>query len=607
LVKQWVFIPHVMYILIALLCLTACQVEGGVTRPTLAPAASPTSADVGTPATPTAGVAVVTTATPPDGSLRIGLTTEPGDLLPYHNDSADERITAPVSQLLFPAPLLALNYNYTTTGVLDRVPSIENGDVQMAKIDAFLDSAGVITTTNTGVITQVQQISVTYRWNPELRWADGTPVTAADSLFAYELAKRVSLGQEADSRLSLLVRYEQVDDHTTRAVLKPDFTDPAYMTSYWTPLPRHVLKDVDPHNFTTGEFALTPMGYGPYTTERREPGSLRLTRNAHWTGAPSAVTVSFVFRDGVDLLRGAVSGGSLDVASVELPTPDQISALKADEARGALSLATVRSPIWEHLDFNLDVPLLQDIRVRRAIAHAINRQEMVDTLLGGYSSVLESWIVPGQWAAAPLDQLTRYPYNPDESRRLLQEAGYRDSNGDGLRELNGQPLTLGLVTTLGSPLRQTVADTIKADLTAVGITLDINTSSASDLYGKEGPLYQRSFDLALFAWIASPDPRGWERWSCAGVPKEANHWAGNNFSGWCFFEADKAIRTATTAVDISERGAAYLRQQQLFSQELPVLPLFQRVDLIISSPTMVGVKPDATAPFTWNLATWGRK
>ncbi|MEI7646013.1 MAG: peptide ABC transporter substrate-binding protein [Chloroflexales bacterium] len=607
-VKHWVHTRRSIAALsIALLCLAACQLEGGVTRPTVGSAAIPTSAETHAPVVPTTSAAATGVSASPDGSLRVGLTAEPGDLLPYHSDSADERITAPISELLFPAPLLALNYTYTTTGVLERVPSVANGDVQVAKADVFLDSAGVITTTSTEVITQVQQISVTYHWNPQMSWADGTPLTADDSLFAYELAKRASLGQDADSRLSLLARYEKLDDHTTRAVLKPDFTDPAYITSYWTPLPRHLLHDVDPRSFTTGTFALIPMGYGPYTVSRRDPGSLRLARNPHWPGPTPVAAVSFIFRDHVELLRGAVTGGSLDVAGFELPEPNQISALKADAARGTLSLAAVRSPIWEHLDFNLDMPLLQDIRVRRAIAYAINRQGMVDTLMDGYSSVMESWVVPGQWAAAPLDQLTRYPYNPDESRHLLDQAGYLDSNGDGLRELDAHNLTLGLVTTAGSPLRTQVANQIKADLAAVGVTLVISAVSAADLYRPNGPLYRRNFDLALFAWIAGPDPRGWERWSCAGVPKESNGWTGNNFPGWCFFEADKAIRTATTAIDIRERGAAYLRQQQLFTQELPVLPLFQRVDLTISSPTITGVRPDATAPFTWNLATWARK
>jgi peptide/nickel transport system substrate-binding protein len=598
----------VLFTAIAVLALVACQVEGGVERPSALPAAtSPTSAPAPSDTPPSAAPAA--SALPlADSNLRLGLTADPGDLLPYHNDSADERVTAPISQLLFPAPLLALNYTYTTTGVLDRVPTTENGDVRVGPVDVFLDAAGVITATNTGVITQVQQISVTYHWNPRLVWADGTPVTADDSVFAYELAQRVGLGQEASSRLALLDRYEKVDDHTTRAVLKPDFTDPAYITTYWTPLPRHLLKDADPAKLRTGAFALAPVGYGPYTVDRHDQNSLRLTRNPHWPGpTPAAPAVSFIFRDSVDMLRGAVAGGSLDAATFELPSADQVAALKQDAARGGLELSAVPSPIWEHLDFNLDVPLLQDIRVRRAVALAINRQAMAEALLGGYGGVLESWVVPGQWAAAPLDQLTRYPFNPDEARRLLDEAGYVDSNGDGLRELDGQPLTFHLVTTAGSPLRQAVAERIKADLTAVGLSLEISALPAAEMYGPEGPLYKRTFELALFAWIAGPDPRGWERWSCAGVPSAANSWTGNNFPGWCFFEADKAIRTATTAIDISERGAAYLRQQQLFTQELPVLPLFQRVELTISGPSILGMHPDPTAPFTWNLASWVRK
>jgi peptide/nickel transport system substrate-binding protein len=235
---------------------------------------------------------------------------------------------------------------------------------------------------------------------------------------------------------------------------------------------------------------------------------------------------------------------------------------------------------------------------------------MVADLLGGFGAVLDSWIVPGQWAAAPADQLTRYPYNPDEARRLLDEAGIVDTNGDGLRESEGQPLTLSLVTTQGSPVRLAAAQRIRDDLAAVGVGLslqEVPTSGPAGLYGPEGPLFRRTFQLALFAWIASPDPRGWERWSCAGVPSANNGWTGNNFPGWCFFEADRAIRTATTSLNQEERAAAYLRQQQLFTQEVPVLPLFQRVDLVLVSPTLTGVAADPTAPFTWNIADWSRR
>ncbi|MFQ3662025.1 MAG: peptide ABC transporter substrate-binding protein [Chloroflexaceae bacterium] len=557
----------------------------------------------GTPASATASV------TPPvaERGLRIGVLDDPGDLLPYHDDPADERLTAPITELLFPSPLLVHSYAYTTTGVLERVPSLENGDVTVATVEVYLDSAGMITTTATAVITQVQQISVTYRWNPALTWSDGTPVTADDSLYAYELARQVYMGQEAAGKLALLDRYEKVDAHTTRAVLKPDYTDPAYPAVYWTPLPRHLLLNRNPVELRGSDFARAPVGYGPYVVERRDQGSVRLARNPYYQGRTGPFeNITFIFRDNPDLLRTSVTGGSLDVALLEQPLPETLGLLRADAGQGNLKLSAVPSPVWEHLTLNLDVPVLQDIRVRRAIAHAINREALVAGLLAGYGAVLDSWIVPGQWAAAPPDQISRYAYDPDTARRLLDEAGVIDTNGDGLRESGGQPLVLALVTTQNSPLRLATAERITADLAAVGIGTSLQEVPTAGLYSADGPLFRRTFQIALFAWIAGPDPRGWERWSCAGVPNENNGWTGNNFSGWCFFEADRAIRIATTSLAREERAAAYLRQQQLFTQELPVLPLFQRIDVTLVGPSLTGVQADPTAPITWNIADWAR-
>jgi peptide/nickel transport system substrate-binding protein len=583
-----------LLVLCLLYGLSACQIEGGARQ-------LPT----GTVSRPSAAVPTATAppVSSPVAALRIGLPDEPGALLPYHRDTTVERIAAPVSELLFPAPLLAVNYHYTTTGVLTTVPSFANGDIALTTTQLYLDATGVVTTTATDAITEVQQLSVTYRWNPDLRWSDGTAVTAADSVFAYELARSGALGQEANAKLALLDRYEQVDAHTTRAILKPDFTDPAYITSFWTPLPRHLLANVDPAQLLEGEFARMPLGYGPYQLVEREVGSIRLERTPYAVVPATVETVIFLFRDDAEMLRSAVAGGSIDVALIEQPTPELFGATEGD---ASLRMSAAPNPIWEHLDFNLDVPLLQDIRVRRAIAHGTDRQAMIATLLGNTGNPLESWVVPGQWAAAPADQLTRYAYDPEAAKRLLDEAGIIDSNADGLRETAGTTATLRLYTTAGSALRLAAAERFRADMAAIGLDIEIVSLPSEQLYSSEGPLYRRQFELALFAWIATPDPRGWERWSCAGVPNEGNGWTGNNFVGWCFFEADKAIRTATTALDRSEREGAYIRQQQLFTQELPVLPLFQRVSVVLSSPTLSGPRPDPTAPLTWNIQEWRR-
>ncbi|MCX7790310.1 MAG: ABC transporter substrate-binding protein, partial [Chloroflexaceae bacterium] len=371
---------HALLLLLVAFLLAACEIQGGALRPTpmgsepLTVTATPPAEATVAPTLTSAPAPETATVTPPvaERGVRIGLLDDPGDLLPYHDDPADERLTAPITELLFPAPLLVHSYTYTTTGVLERVPSLENGDVTVGMVDVYLDSAGMITTTATAVITQVQQISVTYRWNPKLTWSDGTPVTADDSLFAYELARQVYLGQEAAGKLALLDRYEKVDAHTTRAVLKPDYTDPAYPAVYWTPLPRHVLLGRNPNELRGGDFARAPLSYGPYVVEQRDQGKVRLARNPYYQGRAGAFdNVTFIFRDNLDLLRTSVAGGSLDVALLEQPLPETLGLIRADAEQGAIKVSAVASPVWEHLTFNLDVPALQDIRVRRAIAHAI--------------------------------------------------------------------------------------------------------------------------------------------------------------------------------------------------------------------------------------------
>jgi peptide/nickel transport system substrate-binding protein len=591
---------------------------------------------------------------------------EPRDVLPYHEDAADERITSPISELLFPTPLLALNYTYTTTGVLEQMPSFANGDVRLQDAYVYINESGEIvapvpplatdpltatttdvttdtaTTTSdgmtttvvmsatdaltatdqytmtqamldaliaTGEVTRAQQVVVTYRWNPQLRWSDGEPVTAHDSVFAYELAKMSLLGDEAATRCAFLDHYEVVDEHTTRAYLHPDFvdpaainvayTDPTYYLNIWTPLPYHILKDDTAAKLFT--FAWSPIGYGPYMIDRREEGGIRMQRNPYYYGQqPQQEEVLLLFMPSFEVLRTSIVGGSLDVAVADDIDHEQFPLLNRDQELGLYHVAYVPSPIWEHLDFNLDVRFLQDIQVRQAIAYGTNRQAMVDRLFDGKIPVMDSWIVPQHWASAPSDQITLYPYNPDEANRLLDSVSTLDSNDDGVRD----PVSINLLTTENSPLRAEIARMFQENMAAIGIVVTIETVPTQDFYTPEGPLFRREFHLAQFAWLATPKLDGLSLWSCRAVPSEHNNWTGNNFAGWCFRDADQAIRVANTAQDLATRQAAYLTQQQLFTQELPALPLFQRLSLMLMTPQITNVRPDPIAPVTWNITQW---
>jgi peptide/nickel transport system substrate-binding protein len=589
-------------LLSAALLLGACQIEGGVPEPTALPTAA---TEMATPAPLPTSATVANAIAQRRDTWVIGMLEQPADLYPYPATPSARRVVAPISELIFPSPVLAYSYAYTGTGVLDRVPSLDNGDIQIVPADVYLDAAGNITTTVTAVITQVNQIEVTFHWNEKLMWSDGTPLTADDSVFAYEMARATPPGDDARLLIGQIDRYEAIDEHTTRAVLKPDVIGWTAYLSYWTPLPRHLLKDVDPDAIRDSAFARTPVGYGPYMIEEVLPGEIRMVRNPHYYGAPPpASRVTFAFLRDIDAVRANIVNGNLDLAATDRVNPDHLAPL--DRAAGdGLQVTYVTNPIWEHIDFNLDVPILQDIRVRRAIALGTDRARISEVLYGGRTPVIESWVLPGQAEAAPLDQITRYAHDADAAGALLEEAGYVPGL-DGIRASAEMTLTLQLFTSEG-PVRERVAELFREDMRAIGIDIEVITLSTAELFSPDGPLFQRQFELALYAWIASPDPGGLQLWSCRSVPSENNAWSGDNFAGWCFRDADRAIREATTTLDPEVRRAAYLKQQQLWTQEIPSLPLFQRMSVVVSDPAISGIAADPLAPVTWNIAAWRRE
>ena len=218
---------------ILLLCiwfLTACTASSGVVLPvtpspqvTATPTVPPSTSTTEPSTTPTtqatqeptavAPTAVAQTTVPQPEPTRwtVGLLDQPGTLVPF---SPDGRAAAPLIEAMFPAPALALNYAYTTTGVLVELPTYQNAGLERRPVDGFLDASGHFTTTATVQPTTTEQLVVTFRWHRSLRWADGTALTAHDSVFAYEEARRLPATPEMAGMLDLVESYEALDDYT---------------------------------------------------------------------------------------------------------------------------------------------------------------------------------------------------------------------------------------------------------------------------------------------------------------------------------------------------------------------------------------------------------
>ncbi len=575
------------------LALGGCSLEGGVIAPTSSPAVAPSPT---LPPTPNADEQA--------SRWVLGLTEEPLDLYPY---SIANSTASPLIQLLYPAPLLVVDEAYTTTGVLTSVPSFENGDVAYVTTTVYLDSNGAITQTQTEVVSSVPQLTITYHWNPNLSWEDGTPLTAADSVFAYELLRSSADTPQLAAKQELTFDYVALDQHTTRAYLAPTRVDPNYLLTVWQPLPKHLFDATATPASVRERLARTPLGYGPYQLTNWKAGfQLDFARRPNANAALPDMVIAQLYSD-LETLDQALVSGNVDVGwSEELPTT-LLPKLQQQAQDDQLTVRLVSTPVWEHIDFNLAVVALQDIRMRHALAYGFNRAKLATDLYGAEDIVWHSWIAPQSWAYAD-DQLARYTYDPEQARALLDEMNYTDIDGDGLRESpEGQPFALNLLTSEQTPVRQFIAEQFKQDMQAIGLQINLETRSTQELYSPQGPLFQRQFQLALFGWLRTVDPDGAVLWSCAAIPNEINGWTGDNFTGWCIDTADEAIRSATSGIDQDARAQSYAQQQQVFTRELPVLPIFARQQVVLSAPGIVNVQPDVFAPVTWNVEQWQRQ
>jgi ABC-type transport system substrate-binding protein len=228
----------------------------------------------------------------------------------------------------------------------------------------------------------------------------------------------------------------------------------------------------------------------------------------------------------------------------------------------------------EHYVFNFNNPLLTDPTIRRAIAFGTDRQRILNQAFLPaeiYGQLVNSPLQPGNPYLAPAGELTLYPYNPDESRTLLANAGWVDTNGDGIREKNGQELAFTFKTTL-NPMRTIAAQIFRENMEAIGIRITVIQDAPGNFFSYEGPLARGDFDIAEFAWGHSlTDPLALEMYHSD---------SGYNLGWYNNPLYDHELNAIHNAQTEEERIAASHRAQAIFTADLPAFYLFTRENII---------------------------
>jgi peptide/nickel transport system substrate-binding protein len=456
----------------------------------------------------------------------------------------------------------------------------------------------------------------TWRLRRGVRWHDGTPVTAHDALFAYELLAATPPPYPHHTIVESIseMHVPREDAHALVVRWKPDKAF-ATFEEWGTVLPRHLLEGQgleQPALRDRHPFLLAPVFHGPYRLADWRPGEeLTLARcQEHPRGRPQVERLVFRFYAGPEQLREAVLDGAVDVTDLTGFSPQDVARIADADAGGDLEIHETSSFTWEHLDFNLDDPLLADRRVRHAIAHAVDRRQISDRLFRGRYEPAHSWLPARHPGFNPA---VRCPeHDPAAAAALLDAAGYR-AGPDGMRrDGDGTPLRLELVTTpppapgglwTSSALRSQVAKLLREQLGRVGIAVEITLVPADELFPS---LRTRSFrQLALFAWSMGLETTGYLLWHSSKIP-DGSDWYGLNVSGWRHPDNDRTLDAIVTSGDPAERYALMREQQALWAGDLPALPLFFPPAVTTAKRGLRNVKPVGAfnAYITWNVWEW---
>lgn len=579
------------------------------------------------------------------GTMVIGQNQEPDTLYLY----GGSMLAGSFVQNALYETIEGLDYDYQAV-ILEDLPKIENGGatLEMVSVDAgqqYVDSETQEVVTATETVTDLPQLTVTFKMKPGLTWQDGTPVTAADSVFSRGLACHPD-SPTSKYTCDRTVSYEASDDSTLVWVGLPGFTDQTYFTNFYTPLPRHQpsadgtpMSDMEPTAILEDEeFTRKPWSYGPFKITAWEAAErIELERNEYYwradEGLPFLDSVIFRIIPDSNALLAAIKSGDIDVATQSGMGLDQYEALTEAEAAGELKPYYVVGTVWEHIDFNLnpidDRPAIGAcLDVRKAIAYGTDRQNMVDVIQKGKTSIQNTYVPAEHWAYPDEASLTLYDYNPETAKQMLDAVGFTDEDGDGVRTAAqditctvttdidgntkdqvipaGTPLELTVSTTEGRVMRQQTTLLFQQQMADIGIKINLEYMPAGVFFdgAPDGAMFTRRFDIGEYSSnFGVGAPVGWY---CTEIPTPENGWAGGNETGWCDPAYDQAGKTAENLIDRQAALPYYHEAQKRFTEGLPTIGLFNRVDVHAAAPNVVNFRPNPTIAWdTWNVAAWG--
>lgn len=460
----------------------------------------------------------------------------------------------------------------------------------LLKYDANLDLKGELA--ESWKISNDQK-TITFTLKPNLKWADNKPLTSADVLFTWKLVTDEKTHTPYGSDYKLVTSAEAPDARTFRVTYSQAYAPALESWAGLQILPEHLLKDQD---INTTAFARHPVGSHYYQLDKWQDGEhISLVRNPNATQGQANIDhlVSRFIPDKASQFLELLAD-NIDVMGLNPIQYARIIPARQDISK-KIALYKELGNSYTYLGFNLKHQPFNDIRVRQAINYAIDKQELIDGVLLGLGEPVAAPYKPGTRWVNP--ELKPYPYDPNKAKALLREAGFVDTNGDGILERNGKPLAFEILTNQNKE-REMSAVLIQRRLKEVGIDVKIRViewASFISRFIKTG-----DFDAVVLGWSLSLDPDQYNIWhSSQQAPGQFN------FIGYNNPKVDELLEQGRLELDADKRMKIYHEFSKILLEDSPVVYLSAGYGLSAIHKRVKGIpNPAPPAGVSYNSYEW---
>lgn len=491
-------------------------------------------------------------------------------------------------------PLTGLTVSYEVGGLMN-LPLIEVNDRN--EYQPVL--ATEVPTTRNGGLSE-DSLTWTFRLRDDVTWHDGQPFTAADVKFTYEMIMMEGTDVLSKVGWDSIEACETPDDYTV--VFKFTEVDaPFLMRVSNTPiLPEHILAGLTAEEFNAHEWFRKPVGTGPFVFKEWVSGDhITVVKNPNYfiQGLPYLDEIVWRVVPDANTLLNMTETGEVDV---QLRIQNDLAELvdSMDNVERVTTQSIIPWLIW----INNNHPLFKDARTRQALAYGFDKEIIADKVFRGLSEAADGAISPQLWAYNP--NIVQYRYDPEKAKALLEEVGWRDEDGDGIREAHGvdgvadgTPLKFETANIPGEQIRVQLLSLVHAQWKEIGIQAEINLVDVGTMFGRMHP--NNDFETSYSYIGRYVDP------NIGDLYLDRDRYNNrNNYVGYSNPRVDELVVASQQTADREKRREYLWEAQQIISEAVPQLFIAWRANNTAVNKRVHGYLPTPAYNEMWNAAEW---